>query len=45
MSKEKNINSLTNRLNNMLDMYEHRTTGRSLYVIRKERIKREKNSK
>lgn len=45
MSKEESINSLTNRLNNMLDMHEHRTTGKSLYAIRKERIKREKNSK
>jgi len=45
MPKENNIDNLTQRLNNMLDLHEHRTTGKSLYAIRKERLKREKNSK
>jgi len=45
MSKEINLNNLAHRLNNMLDLQKHRTTGKSLYVIRREREKREKNSK
>lgn len=45
MPKENNLDNLTHRLNNMLDLHEHRTTGKSLYVIRREREKKEKNSK
>jgi hypothetical protein len=39
MSKDINLNILMHRLNNMVDLYEHRTTGKSLYAVRKERIK------
>ena len=39
MSKDINLNSLMHKLNNMVDLYEHRTTGKSLYAVRKERIK------
>ena len=45
MEKDINLNNLAHRLNNMLDLHEHRTTRKSLYVIRRERAKRDKNSK
>mgnify|MGYP003124408680 CR=1 FL=1 len=42
MKKEVDINALMYRLNRMLDSYEHKMTGKSLFTIQKERKRREK---
>jgi hypothetical protein len=39
MSKNINLNILKHQLNNMIDLFEHKTTGKSLYAIRRERTK------
>ena len=39
--KQHNIDALIRRLDNMIDGYEVRKTGKSFYTVRKERLRKE----